>query len=73
MSETEELKKEIKRLERSIVLSLRNVLVLPNTMLQLAKERHLTPDESQSALKCIHGSVVMIEEKFRDFIIERKL
>lgn len=73
MSDTEELRKEIKRLERSIVLSLRNVLVLPNTMLQLAKERQLTPDESQRALKCIHGSVVMIEEKFHDFIIEHKL
>ncbi len=63
-----QFRNEVLDLKRDILMSLRNGLVLPNTMLQTARERQLSFDESEDASKCLHASIAAIEHKFITFL-----
>lgn len=63
-----ELKKELSVLRQEVLTSLRNGMVLPNTLLQTAKERKLTEEESGDASRCLHTSIAAVEQKFLTFL-----
>jgi aromatic ring hydroxylase len=55
---------ELRKLKEAVEAVIRNQLVLPNTMLEIACDRKLTCHESEDASKCIRACIAMVEASF---------
>lgn len=58
---------EIRALKEEVLVTLRNGLVFPNTILQIGRDRQLTFEESENASKCIYTAIANVEQKFFSF------
>lgn len=61
-------KVQLEEFKRNLRAMVCNRLVYPNTIVDLAKDRPLTPEEARKARECLHDTISLVETEITIFI-----